>query len=287
MIAFPNCKINLGLTVYSKRSDGFHDLETIFYPIAVTDILEITSCHYHELITQEEKNDFVVFTASGTPIAGSTSDNLCIRAYRLLKKDFPELPPVRLHLHKVIPMGAGLGGGSADGAFTLLTLNEKYQLNLTKSQLISYAVVIGSDCPFFIINSPCLATSRGESMETVMVNLSDYTIILVNADIHINTGWAFHQLHRSADYRQEQSFRSITDVIVHPVESWKNELVNDFEQPVFSTYPALQKIKDALYSQGAIYAAMSGSGSTMFGIFRKDEKPILDFPPGYDVMTVK
>lgn len=260
-------------------------METVFYPVPVNDVLEIISCSIHDLHTQQEKMDLVIFSISGLAISGSFNDNLCVKAYRLLKKDFPDLPPVKMHLHKVIPMGAGLGGGSADGAFTLRLLNEKYQLNLTNTQLINYAVMLGSDCPFFIINKPCFAGSRGEMMEVISLDLSDYTTVLVNCGIHINTGWAFSQLGRTTD--QQEEARPLKNIIQGPVAGWKDILGNDFEQPVFRSYPALKDIKDALYSQGAVYAAMSGSGSTVFGLFAKDKQFVNDFPVDYEVIVVK
>ena len=269
MISFPNCKINLGLTVIGKRKDGYHDLETVFYPVQVNDILEIITCAAQDLHTAEEKKDAVILSVSGLQVAGNVSDNLCVKAYKLLKKDFPDLPPVKIHLHKVIPMGAGLGGGSADGAFALRLLNKKYQLNLTNNQLIDYAVLLGSDCPFFIINQPCFATSRGEMMEAIPVDLSGYTILLVDSGIHINTGWAFSQLARSTVHQPPEGTRALKDILTEPVTHWKDELANDFEEPVFDAYPLVKMIKDELYRRGALFAAMSGSGSTVFGIFKK------------------
>lgn len=193
MIVFPNCKINLGLSIIGKRNDGYHNVETIFYPVSVKDILEITTLTSNELLARDRENHHIQFSTSGLPVEGAQNDNLCIKAYHLLKTDFSELPALKMHLHKVIPMGAGLGGGSSDGAFTLRLLNEKFHLNLTTRQLIDYAIKLGSDCPFFIINKPCFATSRGEIMETITLDLSKYSFMLVNPGIHINTGWAFEQ----------------------------------------------------------------------------------------------
>lgn len=203
-----------------------------------------------------------------------------------MKKDFPELPAVKMHLHKVIPMGAGLGGGSADGAFALRLLNEKYQLNLTNTHLISLASKLGSDCPFFIINRPCFATSRGEMMEVISLDLSSYTIALVNSGIHINTGWAFSQLGRPTEPQLREGSQQAKEILQGPVENWKADLVNDFEQPVFNSYPAIKYIKEELYNRGAIYAAMSGSGSAVFGLFAKDESLSVNFSEGYDVKVL-
>ena len=185
MIVFPNCKINLGLHILGKREDGFHNLETVFYPLLFRDALE--------LIPATNNTTEIEFTGSGLAVDGNVSDNLCVKAYYLLKKNFPQLPLVKIHLHKAIPMGAGLGGGSADAAFMLKLLNEKFNLNISTPQLLNYALELGSDCPFFIINKPCIATGRGEILEEIEVDLSAYKIVLINPGIHINTGWAFSQ----------------------------------------------------------------------------------------------
>lgn len=260
MLVFPNCKINLGLHITGKRDDGFHNLETVFYPVPLKDALE--------LIPNTNNNPEVEFTGTGLAVDGKTEDNLCIKAWHLLKKYFPQLPPVKIHLHKAIPMGAGLGGGSADASFMLKLLNERFHLNLSTSQLIDYSLQLGSDCPFFIINKPCFATGRGELLEEIAVDLSAYKIVLINPGIHINTGWAFSKL--SDGFKPSDSLKkSIKETIQQPIETWKAELQNDFEAPVFTAHPEIKTIKDSLYRQGAIYAAMTGSGSTLFGIFNK------------------
>ena len=194
------------------------------------------------------------------------------------------LPAVRLHLHKNIPMGAGLGGGSADASFTLQLLNNQFQLNLTTSQLIDYSLQLGSDCPFFIVNKSCFATGRGEILEELVLDLSAYKIILINPGIHINTCWAFKQLQLSGTPTAADNFKA---VISEPIETWKNNLTNDFELPVFQLHPEIKKIKEVLYSNGAKYAAMSGSGSTIFGIYEKDSLPIIPFPKNYFVKTLQ
>ena len=258
MILFPNAKINLGLKVLRKRDDGFHDLETIFYPVKFNDALE--------LIEDKDPHGFIKFSVSGLPIMGNEEDNLCTQAYYLLKRDFPQLPPVKIHLHKAIPMGAGLGGGSADGAFVLKILNEKFNLNLSIPQLLNYAAALGSDGPFFIINRPCFATGRGDILEEIQLNLSAYKIILINPGIHISTAWAFSQLEfamGSDGYKHSDPY----NIIQQPIHTWKDTLHNDFETPVFAKYPEIKKAKEQLYNDGAIYASMSGSGSTVFGIF--------------------
>lgn len=265
MISFPNCKINLGLHILRKRTDGFHDLETVFYPIPLQDALEVI----HQPVDSKEA---VAFTTSGITV--ESDSNICIKAYQLLQKDM-ELPPVQMHLHKAIPIGAGLGGGSADGAFTLMLLNKKFNLQLQEDQLIKYAAELGSDCPFFIKNHPCFATGRGEQLEEITVDLTAYKIVLVNPQIHINTGWAFSHL------TPDSNRTSLKEVIQRPVENWKDRLTNDFEVPIFLQYPEIGHIKNTLYQQGAVFAAMTGSGSTVYGIFGKDVPLHLSFPAHY------
>ena len=272
MVTFPNCKINLGLHILGKREDGFHNLETVFYPIALKDALEV--------IPATNNATDIEFTVTGLAVDGSVADNLCVKAYHLLKKDFPQLPAVKIHLHKAIPMGAGLGGGSADAAFMLKLLNDKFKLNLSTPKLLNYALQLGSDCPFFIINKPCFATGRGEILEEIKADLSAYKIILVNPGIHVNTGWAFSKLTPALPKK------SIKEIVRQPVETWKAELKNDFEAPVFAAHPQIKEIKETLYQQGAIYAAMSGSGSTVFGIFEQDAKPELLKERNYFIKTI-
>lgn len=178
-----------------------------------------------------------------------------------------------MHLHKIIPTGAGLGGGSADGAFALKLLNEKFNLGLNIEELNHYASQLGSDCPFFILNKPCVATGRGEILEPINLNLPGYKFVLVNPGIHISTSWAFSQITPALPRR------SIKEIIQHPIETWKNELTNDFEIPVFKNYPEIKEIKDSLYKSGAVYTALSGSGSTVFGIFKKNQRLLSLFLP--------
>ena len=265
MVSFPNSKINLGLSIIGKRSDGYHDLETIFYPIAIKDAIEII-----------EKKD-IQFSISGLAIAGEQQNNLCIKAYYLLKKDFPQLPPVQMHLHKSIPIGAGLGGGSADGAFTLQLLNKKFDLSLSEKQLIQYASQLGSDCPFFIFSKPCFATGRGELLEQIDLDLSAYKILIVHPGIHISTAWAFSNVNRTS------TAKLLKRIIQQPISTWKDKLINDFEEPVFSQFPQIKNIKDEMYNAGAIYSSMSGSGSAVYGIFEKDKQLSFSFPQNYFV----
>jgi 4-diphosphocytidyl-2-C-methyl-D-erythritol kinase len=270
VIDFPNCKINFGLRILQKRNDGYHDLETIFYPLPFCDVLELIA----------SKNSSFSFTTSGLTIDTPDSGNLSVKAYDLLKKDFPELPVARIHLHKVIPMGAGLGGGSADAAFTLLLLNKKFNLGLSPQQLISYALQLGSDCPFFILNQPCFATGRGEKLAPVQLNLSEYLFILVCPGIAIHTGKAFTGITPALPDK------SVKEIIQQPVETWKSELYNDFENPVFKQYPAIKEIKEELYRNGALYASLSGTGSTVYGLFRKDNVPAMDQFQQFQKFTV-
>lgn len=294
MIVFPNCKINLGLQILNKREDGYHNLATVFYPLPLKDALEVVQRDDGRWTTDDSKTAHVNFSSTGLPIAGDTANNLCVKAYHLLKKDFPSLSPVLMHLHKAIPMGAGLGGGSADGAFALKLLNEKFQLGLSTQQLIDYALQLGSDCPFFILNKPCYATGRGEIMEEVELDLSAYKFAIVNPGIHVNTGWAFANLSgRSADSNKQSDSSTRPDseqhpelkqIIQQPISTWKEQLINDFEEPVCKAHPEIAAIKQQLYDAGAVYASMTGSGSTVFGIFEHEPELKLDVKYLYKVI---
>ncbi len=269
MISFPNCKINIWLNVIRKREDGYHDLESVFYPVPLTDILEITT--YRAV----SRNAPFPFTLTGLPVEGIPSTNICIKAYKLLKNDFPELPFIQLHLHKIIPTGAGLGGGSADGAFTLQILNELFELGLSTDQLLNYSAQLGSDCPFFIINKPCLANGRGEVLEQIKVNLEDYKLLIVNPGLKVYTGDVFRFIN------PEIPEVPLKQIIAKPVSEWKHFLKNDFEKIVFKTHPGIVEIKDELYRRGAIFASMSGSGSTVYGLFPRGESIDISFASGY------
>ncbi len=234
MVVFPNCKINLGLLVVDKRPDGYHNIETVFYPVSLRDAAEIT--------ISSGKNDLFEFKTTGINIPGENSGNLCHKAWQLIKNDFPNIPSLKMHLHKAIPIGAGLGGGSSDGAFTLLLLNEVFQLDISKERLLEYALELGSDCPFFILNKPCIATGRGEEMKEINLSLDNYYFVLVDSGIHVNTGWAFSQVEKNIlPGKEEVELKSLNTIISRPVHEWKNELVNDFEKPVFKEYPSLKK----------------------------------------------
>ncbi len=288
MVVFPHCKINLGLRILGKRVDGFHDLETVFYPgYGLTDILEIIPN------TTLSINDFV---CSGLPIQGDAANNLCLKAWHLLHADYPNLPPVSMHLHKVIPMGAGLGGGSSDGMFALQLLNIKLRLQLDRQQLLSYAAKLGSDCAFFAHKKPCIGSGRGEILQPIELDLSPYQLVLVHPGIHVNTAWAFSALVGVSTDQPTAMVRvptnhpnhqkPIAQIIQQPIATWRAELHNDFEQPVFEAHPEMADIKAQLYQSQALYAAMSGSGSTVFGIFSKDQTPKFEFPAHYFVKTL-
>lgn len=279
MMVFPHCKINLGLQILHRRDDGFHALQTIFYPVALHDVLEIIR---HPQPTQAKQE--IIFSSSGKAIAGTTDDNLCIKAYKLIKNDFPSLPPIQMHLHKKIPMGAGLGGGSSDGAFALQLINDVFQLNIPAAQLATYALQLGSDCPFFLHQQPCYATGRGEILEPIALNLNDWNLVLINPGIHVHTAKAFSMLQRGTEpISNVPDLRSI--VQEHPT-TWKGKLINDFEAPVCALHPEIAAIRDQLYAAGAVYASMTGSGSTVFAVFEKDAPPHFSFPPHYEIFSV-
>lgn len=254
MLVFPNCKINIGLRITGKRPDGFHNLVSIFFPVPWYDALEI--------IEAEKTNIFL----SGIAVPGDSTNNLCVKAWHLLKKDFPGLPAVKIFLHKTIPAGAGLGGGSSNGAFMLKALNEKFDLGLAITKLEQYALQLGSDCPFFIQNEPSLVTGRGEKMTPQTIDLKGYYLVLVNPGIHINTGWAFSQI---IPQSYEPDFLNFSTL---KPEWWKaNGWWNDFEQPVSKTYHVIGDILLALENMGSVYHSLTGTGSTCYGIFK--EKP--------------
>ena len=252
MIIFPNAKINIGLNIIDRREDGYHNLETVFYPVKINDALEII-----------EANE-LSFESSGLEIPGAPENNLCFAAYHLLKKDF-DLPPVKIHLHKHIPIGAGLGGGSADAAFFIRLANQKFELALTDEQITDYARQLGADCAFFILNKPVFAFEKGDEFEPVRLDLSAYKIVVVMPPVHVSTAEAYSGI------KPKQVNTSLLELITLPVKQWKNHIKNDFEESVFKNHPPIRGIKAELYESGALYASMSGSGSSVFGIF--DRKP--------------
>lgn len=248
MVVFPHCKINLGLQIVSKRTDGYHNIETCFYPVPWTDILEII------------KAEKFSFSSSGLDIPGNPDDNLCIKAYRLLQRDF-NLSPVQMHLHKVIPAGAGLGGGSSDAAFTLRTINSIFKLGLSTQQLLTYAAQLGSDCSFFVEDKPMLGRGRGEILSDLNLSLKGMFLILVKPDIHVSSAEAF------AGIKPKQPSASLSEILSLPLSEYRGVLINDFEESVFQKHPSIASIKESMYQHGALYASMSGSGASVFGIF--------------------
>ena len=275
MITFPNCKINLGLKVLGKRPDGFHDIESVFYPVPIRDALEVI--HTHKSI------DTLKFSSSGYQIS-SSEDNLCIKAYKLITANFGSLPSFQMHLHKAIPIGAGLGGGSANAAFTLKLLNQDLALNLSTEKLLEYAMLLGSDVPFFILNKPCFTKGRGEILHPIPLDLSGFKIIVVYPGIHISTAWAFSQLSLTGTISLINTF-PISEIVKQPPANWNQHLTNDFEPIVFNQYPEIKEIKRTLSEAGATYCSMSGSGSTVYALFQKDETISFDFPSSYLVKS--
>ncbi|MFA6946943.1 MAG: 4-(cytidine 5'-diphospho)-2-C-methyl-D-erythritol kinase [Pedobacter sp.] len=258
MILFPNAKINIGLNIISKRPDGYHNLETILYPLAIRDALEVVEA------------DELLFSSSGLNIPGKPEENLCLKAYRLLTQDF-KLPAVHIHLHKHIPIGAGLGGGSADAAFFIKLMNEKFSLGMGNPQMEDYASKIGSDCAFFIQNKPVYAIEKGDQLSPAELDLCNYFIVLVMPEVQVSTAEAYRGV------KVSQVSEPLTDLIKLPLSEWKSQIKNDFEPSVFSKFPIISEIRTALYDAGALYASMSGSGSSVYGIFNgKLKLPLLE-----------
>lgn len=255
MVVFPHCKVNLGLFVIEKRADGYHNIETVFYPTTLCDVLEIV-----------KSNDGTKLTVTGIE-TGSAEDNLCMKAYKLLQSDF-KIGPVHMHLHKNIPVGSGLGGGSSDAVYTLKALNELFGLQFTDAQYYKYARQLGSDCSFFVNHKPQLAFEKGDIFKPVQLNLSDYYLVIIVPDVSVNTAHAYSKI------KPQNSRETLHKIISLPIQEWRYELYNDFEFVIFKMHPEIAAIKDTLYKQGALYASMSGSGSAVYGIF--EEAPVLD-----------
>jgi 4-diphosphocytidyl-2-C-methyl-D-erythritol kinase len=255
MLTFPNAKINIGLNIVERRTDGYHNIETVFYPIALCDALEV--------LAGEKKTDYS-FISMGIPVDSSVDNNLITKAFYLLKKDF-EMPPIEVFFRKIIPFGAGLGGGSADAAFMLKTLNQLFNLQLSLLELQQYAVRLGADCSFFIENKAVFATGIGNSFSDINLSLKGYYIVLIKPTINVSTVQAY------AGVSPQKPSVSLFDAVQNmPITDWKNVVKNDFEKNVFGVYPVIEKIKNDLYAHGALYASMSGSGSSVYGIFDKE-----------------
>jgi 4-diphosphocytidyl-2-C-methyl-D-erythritol kinase len=251
MVTFPPCKINLGLRILSKRPDGYHDIETCFYPVPWTDVLEILPA------------DSFAFTCTGLVLPGNAEENLCVKAYRLLQKAF-SLPPIHMHLHKIIPSGAGLGGGSSDAAHTLLLLNDVFALKIPVQEMVRYAAMLGSDCAFFLTNYPMMGTGKGDLLSPAEVTLKDKFLVVIKPPVHVSTAEAYRRV------KPARQAIALEEILKQGISTWKDLLVNDFEESVFNIHPQLAVIKHELYKRGALYACMSGSGSSVFGIFSTD-----------------
>ncbi|MGI4762992.1 MAG: 4-(cytidine 5'-diphospho)-2-C-methyl-D-erythritol kinase [Janthinobacterium lividum] len=268
MLSFPNAKLNLGLYVTAKRPDGYHALETVFLPLPWADVLEVLPAPKNQLAPS--------LVLSGRPIPGEVATNLCLKAYGLLKADFPDLPAVQMQLHKIVPIGAGLGGGSADAAFALRAIGEVFGLKLTTEQLENYARRLGADCAFFIQNTPRLAHEKGDVFEPIDLNLTGTPCVVVYPGLHISTAQAF------AGIVPQAPAQPLPAALAAPMANWRDTVFNDFETSLAPTYPVLAHIKQQLYAAGATYASLSGSGSAVYGLFPTlAEAPTLVWPSEY------
>lgn len=270
MVCYPNAKINIGLNVVEKRSDGYHNLETIFFPTPLTDILE--------LVRNEDSIAPYTWSSSGIEIDAHPDDNICIKALMLVKEKY-DIPPINIHLHKMIPFGAGLGGGSADGAFMIMLLNKEFALNMSHNEMHTMATKLGADCPFFLQNKPSFAAGIGDELEDIKLDLSGYHFALVKPTINVSTPEAYKGV------KPQKSKHSLKELIQLPIDQWKHHIKNDFEKSVFKLYPEIGNIKMQMYDAGASYACMSGSGSSVFGIFKED--PSLSFDKDYFIYQHK
>jgi len=257
LISFPNCKINIGLHVLEKRSDGFHNIETILYPVGWSDILEI--------VPTETENQTTDIRCTGMRVFGTREKNLCIRAYQLLAKDH-SLPPLKMHLHKLVPVGAGLGGGSSDGVHALMLINKITGLRLAESEIEKYASQLGSDCAFFINNKPVLAMGKGDEFEPIKLKTKKIFCVIVKPGVHVSTAAAYSWI------KPKKRKESLKDLIQRPMSEWEGVITNDFEKIVSDRFPVVKNIKSRLYKLGAVYAAMTGSGSGVFGFFQEEKQ---------------
>jgi 4-diphosphocytidyl-2-C-methyl-D-erythritol kinase len=276
MICFPNAKINLGLNITEKRSDGFHNIETIFYPVGWNDALEVIPVNNSVLDYAITDKTFVKefnLYLSGLTITGNIEDNLLYKAYQIIKQT-KKLPNLNVYLHKALPMGAGLGGGSADAAFFINLLNEQFDLNSTETERVEIAKQLGSDCAFFVKNSPVFASQKGDVFTDIKLDLSHLYIAIIYPNVHSNTKQAYSLVN------PQQPTKKLLEIIKQPILTWKNDLINDFEPSIFNLYPVVEKTKNDLYELGALYACMSGSGSAVFGLFEIEPniKHLSQFP---------
>ncbi len=260
MICFPNAKINLGLNIVSKRDDGYHNIQTVFYPIGLKDALEV--------LPSQNKNSYSLFT-TGIDVGANSESNLVIKAFNLMCAN-KHIPNIDIHLLKTIPSGAGLGGGSSDGAFMLNLLNQTFSLGFTDSELLQFAVKLGADCAFFLKNKPSFASGIGEQLEGITLSLEQYHLVVVKPNVSVSTKEAYAQIVPT------QPKVSLKEIVKLPIDEWRTYMHNDFEIPIFKKHPTIATIKETLYSNGALYASMSGSGTAVYGFFQ--EKPVLNFP---------
>ncbi len=256
MLLFPNAKINLGLRIIGKRTDGFHAIETVFLPLNLTDVLEFI----------EEGKNSTTMTVTGIVLEGDIEENLVVKAWHIMNEKF-KIPPLSIHLHKTIPVGAGLGGGSADAAFMLKGLNEYFESGCSHAELKKYAAELGSDCAFFIDNRPALGSERGEVLELLEIDLHEYDILLIKPAIHVATREAYSGI------IPQLPEKPLKELIKKPIKEWQETIINDFEESVFKRYPEIKILKNRLINMGALYASMSGSGSAVFGIFEPEVLP--------------
>jgi 4-diphosphocytidyl-2-C-methyl-D-erythritol kinase len=268
MLTFPNAKLNLGLYVTQHRADGFHTLESVFVPLPWTDALEMLPAPAGAATS---------LTLTGRPIPGDPTTNLCVRAYELLQADFPQLPPVQLYLHKIVPIGAGLGGGSADAAFALKAANDLFSLNLSIETLESYARRLGSDCAFFIQNKSVLAVEKGDVFEEINLSLTGATCVVVYPDLHISTAEAYARI------TPQLPLHPLRAALAQPMNTWRTTVSNDFETALTPSHPVLADIKQQLYEAGATYASLSGSGSAVYGLWESGEPVATPWPAEYTV----
>ena len=270
MLTFPNAKLNLGLHIVAKRPDGYHELETAFVPLPWADALEV--------LPAPDATPATTLALTGRPVPGELATNLCLKAYAMLKADFPQLPAAQLHLHKVVPIGAGLGGGSADAAFALRSLNEVFSLALTDAQLASYARRLGADCAFFLENQPVLAIGKGDEFQPLALDLRGTPCVVVWPGVAISTAEAY------ARVRPQAPQHHLAQVLAEPLATWPGRVVNDFEAALAPSYPILAAVKAQLYAAGAAYASLSGSGSAVFGLWERPVSiPALGWPANFAV----
>lgn len=252
MIVYPNAKINLGLNVVERRADGYHNLESVFFPVGIRDMLEIVEL-------PDGEGDYE-WRSEGLVVDCNPESNICVSAFRLLQKEFT-LPRIGMCLYKNIPMGAGMGGGSADGAFVLKTLNEMFDLGLSNEKLVKLASQIGADCAFFIENRPAYAWGIGDRLEPFEINLNGRYLTVYKPDVHISTAEAYKGI------TPRKPVENVRAILLRPITEWRDALTNDFEESIFKNHPQVKAVKDMMYDKGALYASMSGSGSAVYGIF--------------------